>query len=90
LSTPYQCSILSDPELQKYEPTVFSRPSYADGDTEETADYQLGPWVVTLDNFLTEDESQRLIELGALEGYRRSSDVGKPNKDGTFTQKISQ
>lgn len=32
-----------------------------------------GPWVVTLDNFLTRAECQRLIDLGAAEGYERSS-----------------
>lgn len=78
------CRILSNAELQQYEPKVLSRPSYADGDTKETADYQLGPWVAVLDNFLTDDECDRLIELGAMEGYNRSSDVGEKQEDGTF------
>lgn len=81
---------MSNVELQHYEPKVLSRPSYTDGDSEETADYQLGPWVVILDSFLTDDECERLIELGAIEGYKRSSDVGEKKEDGTFAQDYSR
>lgn len=43
------------------------------------------PWVITLDNFTTPDECQRLIDLGHKEGYERSKDVSsKKNFDGTF------
>jgi prolyl 4-hydroxylase len=79
----------SNPDVQKYEPRVLARPNYADGDTEETADYQLGPWVVILDNFISDEEADRLIELGALEGYERSSDVGKMRFDGTFENNVN-
>lgn len=82
--------IASNFELQHYEPKVLSRPSYRKGDSEETADYQLGPWVVILDSFLTDDECERLIELGAIEGYKRSSDVGEKKEDGTFAQDYSK
>ena len=81
--------LVSDPYVQKYEPHVHSRPDYADGDNETTASYQIGPWVVTFDNFISDEEADRLIELGATEGYKRSSDVGKMRFDGTFENNIN-
>lgn len=64
--------------------TVLSRPAYSNGDTKETADYQLGPWVITIDNFVHEKECDKLIQLGAVEGYERSEDVGKQLFDGSY------
>jgi len=46
-------------------------------------DYILGPWVITIDNFVSESECDRLIQLGADLGYQRSTDVGGQNFDGT-------
>ena len=77
------------PEFQKYEPVVLSRPDYLEGDTEDNADYQIGPWVVVLENFLSEEETLRLIELGAEEGYVRSADVGKLKADGSFEHSVN-
>jgi prolyl 4-hydroxylase len=77
------------PELVKFEPHVLSRPEYVSGDTKETADYQIGPWVVTLDKFITDEEADRLIQLGADAGYKRSSDVGKLKFDGTFESDVN-
>lgn len=34
------------------------------------------PWVIVIDDFLTQEECERLIELGTERGYERSSDVG--------------
>lgn len=76
-------------KFQKYEPNVLSRPDYLDGDTEETADYEIGPWVVVLENVVTQKEADRLIELGAVEGYKRSSDVGKLKFDGTYESNVN-
>ena len=47
-----------------------------------------GPWAVLLENFLSDEEADRLIELGAAEGYVRSSDVGKQKVDGSFDHHI--
>jgi prolyl 4-hydroxylase len=78
--------ILANPDFQKYEISVLSRPTLAPGDTEETADYFVGgPWVIMLDNALSSEEADRLIELGGIEGYERSADVGHQKADGTFT-----
>jgi prolyl 4-hydroxylase len=31
-----------------------------------------GPWIVTVDNFISVDEAARFIELGSMKGYHRS------------------
>jgi prolyl 4-hydroxylase len=41
------------------------------------------PWVVTIDDFLSEEECTRLIALGGELGYKRSEDVGGTNFDGS-------
>jgi len=75
--------IVNDPYIQEHHPVeVWSRPDYANNDTEETADYDIGPWLITLDNFVTPEEADRLIELGAAVGYERSEDVGAELEDG--------
>jgi prolyl 4-hydroxylase len=78
-------------EYKQYEPKVLSAPSYLAGDIEETADYKVdGPWVVILDNVVTESEAERLIELGAIEGYEQSFAGGKLKPDGTYEPGFSQ
>ena len=57
---------------------------------EADENYQIGPWVVVLDDFVTEDECTKLIELGHVEGYKRSSDVGKMKFDGTFESNVNE
>ena len=80
--------IQTDPSLQQYQPKIVSRPSYLEGDTEETADYKIGPWMVVFDNAISDEEADRLIELGGIEGYERSADVGKKLADGTYDKKV--
>lgn len=75
-------------EFQKYGPVIHSRPA-KDGEEDPNEDYDIGPWVVTLENFITPEEADRLIQLGAEEGYERSSDVGKIKPDGTFDSVVS-
>jgi len=48
------------------------------------------PWVVTFDNFLTDEECDRLIEHGERLNFERSTDVGKKNFDGTMEKVVSQ
>jgi prolyl 4-hydroxylase len=81
--------ILTDPDMEQYEPKVVSRPEYAPFDTPETADYKIGPWMVLFENALTEEEAEKMIELGGIEGYERSADVGKKLLDGTYEKKVS-
>ncbi len=80
--------IVSDPYYQQFEPKVLSRPDFAPGDTESNATYILGPWVLMLENILSEEEAKRLIELGGDQGYKLSGGVGKLNFDGTIESDI--
>jgi prolyl 4-hydroxylase len=77
--------IATNPDFQQYEPKVLSRPDYAPGDSAETADYQLGPWMVVFDNAMSGEEADRLVELGGIEGYKHSASAGKIKEDGTET-----
>lgn len=74
---------------ESYDVTVISRPDYLPGDDITNSDYKIGPWVITIDNFIKNEECERLIELGGLEGYERSEDVGKLKFDGTYDSKKS-
>jgi prolyl 4-hydroxylase len=75
--------IVTDPEFQQYQPTILSQP-----DSTQKGILN-GPWVVVLDNFLSQEECDTLIELGAVKGYERSQDVGARKFDGTFDGKES-
>lgn len=82
--------IISTPEYQKYEPKVLSRPSLAEGDTADTADYIVGgPWMIVFDNLVSEEEADRLVDLGGIEGYDRSKDVASLNSDGSVAPGVS-
>jgi len=70
--------LTSEPYLSTYDVRVLSSP---------TMDK---PWVITMENFVTEEEAKRLIELGHMMGYKRSTDVGKRRADGTYTKKVSE
>jgi prolyl 4-hydroxylase len=79
-------NITTNPAFEKYGRRVLSRPSYAAGDNAETANYQLGPWMVVFDNVLSDEESDRIIELGSKVGFAHSTGVGKRNEDGSHAQ----
>ena len=70
-------------QRKEYSPTILSRPNVM------TDFYNDGPWVVTLDNFLSEAECDRLIELGGEQGYLESADVGERKFDGKSSRKSS-
>lgn len=61
--------ILSDPEVAAYAPAVLSRPPE-------------GPWIVTLDAFLDDEEAEGLIRGGEMAGFQRSTDQGRVNSLG--------
>jgi prolyl 4-hydroxylase len=69
--------LTTDPAYQQYTPTTLSSPKTG------------GPWVITMDNVTSEEECERLIQLGNQVGYERSKDVGQKNFDGTFGGKES-
>jgi len=64
--------------VENYKPTIHVMP---DPPSEEI---KYGPWVVTLDTFLTDEECDLLIQLGGEEGYEISMDVGAKKFDGSF------
>lgn len=74
-----QTNISVSPEIPPYTVTVHSSP-----------DDNGRPWVITLDNFFTEEEAKALIEHGYEEGYKRSEDVGKRKLDGSFSSVQSE
>ena len=84
--------IISDPEIvERYQPKVWARPTLADGDSTKKVDYLVdSPWVVTLDNFLSADEAQILIDHGGKLGYERSADVGEMLEDGSFEDDVNE
>jgi prolyl 4-hydroxylase len=63
--------ILQDPQLAVYHPRAVLQPPD-------------GPWIVVLDNFLSDDECHTLIQLGHEQGYERSTNVGAKKYDGTY------
>jgi prolyl 4-hydroxylase len=73
--------IITDPKYAKYTPTVLSGPARHLNNNLT----QGGPWVLVLDDFLTRAECERLIDLGATQGYERSKDVGDKQFDGTYS-----
>jgi len=48
------------------------------------------PWVITMEDVVMPEEAERLIELGAIEGYQRSHEVGKLKPDGTYEKERNQ
>jgi len=67
---------------EKLSVVVHSRPEGSDDDQH--------PWVITIDDFLTPEECDRIVELGYKEGYKRSEDVGAKDFDGTYGSVKSQ
>lgn len=82
--------ILTDPHYRQYQPTVLSRPSYPQGEGPENTTYQLGMWLLQLENVATPEEAKHLIMLGAERGYERSADVGEEKPDGTYDDDVNE
>jgi prolyl 4-hydroxylase len=75
--------IASDQYYQEqYTIEVLSQPKNSSDTSSRTKDQ---PWVIIVDNFLTDEECHTLIRLGGDVGYNQSLDVGSRNFDGTFT-----
>ena len=75
--------------VSSYNPTILSRPNPSDSDMTEKG-VKKGPWVVTFDNFLSDEEIGALLKHGNENGYKRSSDVGKAMADGSHCQLVSK
>lgn len=70
-------------DFSQYEPVVHMMPEPPMGGIPK------GPWVVTLEKFLTTNECEQLIQLGAQQGYKMSKDVGQKQYDGSFKLQAS-
>jgi hypothetical protein len=62
--------LTSEPYLSQYAVEILSQPPH--------------PWIITMQNVVNHTQADRLIELGAIVGYNRSSDVGELRPDGTY------
>jgi prolyl 4-hydroxylase len=67
-----------------YDIQIYSRPGGSKSDTSENNIID-GPWVVALDNFLSMEECQRLIEIGQKLGYQPSLETSTL-KDGSLKE----
>ena len=77
--------LVNDLHTPRYTVTVHSRPSEEPAtDVDPVLDKSLPPWVVTFDNFLTDEECETMIQMGYKYKYERSEDVGEEKHDGTF------
>jgi prolyl 4-hydroxylase len=81
---------LQEINVTEYSVVVHSRPTTAAGtgsggadDLTAATDRSRPPWVVTLEDFLTPEECDALIQLGHKHLYKRSEDVGERKFDGT-------
>jgi len=79
--------LVNDEYYQQFEPNILSMPHPTDA--QKQAGVLDGPWVVVLEKLLTYEECDRLIDLGAIEGYMVSADVGKKNFDGTYDKSVN-
>jgi len=73
--------------MMNYTVHVHSRPKPRDDDEEPISrerDLEQPPWVITFNNFISEEECNHLIKLGYGSGYKRSDDVGALKVDGSY------
>ena len=76
-------------DYKRYNPTALSRPILKRDGSPAPGVEKDGPWVVVLENFVTAEEADRLVEIGKSQGYDRSADVGKEKPDGSHESKVS-
>jgi prolyl 4-hydroxylase len=79
-----------DAILAAYEPLVLSRPSYAHGDDKYSAKYEIGPWIIVLEHFLSDEEADHLVQLGHDRGYERSTDTGELDETGEAEKLVTE
>eukprot|EP00568_Trieres_chinensis_P017570 CAMPEP_0183323066 /NCGR_PEP_ID=MMETSP0160_2-20130417/73452_1 /TAXON_ID=2839 ORGANISM="Odontella Sinensis, Strain Grunow 1884" /NCGR_SAMPLE_ID=MMETSP0160_2 /ASSEMBLY_ACC=CAM_ASM_000250 /LENGTH=275 /DNA_ID=CAMNT_0025490361 /DNA_START=103 /DNA_END=931 /DNA_ORIENTATION=+ len=81
--------IVNDESYAKYDPVVLSRPSQPDNESGEAAEEANGPWIVRLDNFLTEEEADKIIALTANMEFELSQEVSHNfAEDGSYDDSI--
>jgi prolyl 4-hydroxylase len=76
--------------LGQYNVTVLSRPKEGKDEEEKHGDtIPDGPWIITIDDFLSSKEADRLIVLGHEMGYERSTDIGDEIDVGVYEGVVS-
>jgi prolyl 4-hydroxylase len=94
-----RCPMPEDPEalniwkpgdLDKLFQKLASEPYKSEYSVEVLSSPPDGPWVITVDNIITEAEAKRFIELGYDLEYQRSTEAGDVKADGTVEKKISK
>ena len=75
-------------DLQKFFVNLTTKVNH-DFDVTILSEPPAGAWVVTIDNFLSEEEANRLIQLGKEKGYERSFGVGGVKDDGSIKDVVS-
>lgn len=79
--------------FKEHVPLVYSHPSGIDTSRIQYAiddPIKNGPWIIEFEKFSTDEEADRLVELGEELGYERSTDVGEILADGSYGAKTSK
>ena len=63
--------------VSDFHPDVYSMPN------PTSPDIIVGPWLIGIPNFVSDEECERLVELGHKLGYQTSKQGGKELPDGT-------
>lgn len=77
-----------DQDMTNYTVQILSMPNEKALDV--SVEYGQYPWVISFDNFVTDEECDKLIELGHMVGYARSRDAGEVKADGSFEDIVSE
>ena len=75
--------------MTNYSVVVHSRPELFEGEPSRERDLEEPPWIITFEDFLTEEECKHLIKMGYDAEYERSRDVGTQQADGTYDARES-
>jgi prolyl 4-hydroxylase len=79
------------PGMTNYSVVIHSRPAPVEGEAviDPKLDLEQPPWIITFNNFLTDEECEQMIILGHKSEYERSKDVGELQTDGSYDSVVS-
>ena len=66
--------------VQDYNPTIHSQPTTTAEDDK--------PWIITIDNFITDEEIDRILQYGESNGYEQSRETYHGNHDSSKTTQM--
>jgi len=70
--------LTQEPYLSQYSVEILSSPTITDG-----------PWVITIDDVVSAEEAETLIELGKEKGFERSETVGLKQANGSHGSRVA-